>query len=263
MLELLAKNKPDEKAMEPAKLDLADRIQRPSDSLRGDREAAVDTQVAELTAGIKRAVTNLERSLLDEAEKTLDGKAIGDRLRSRLRKSDAWATFMATFSGLIEKAAARSISAAVMQQSRLGNTPEEEIDYDALAREIVYRSGGVRKITQNLKNEIGQKVAKALKEGQTKADVDAAIREAIDFWRESHAETVALTEATHAYNEGTLTVAELTGHTHVYVFDGDDHDEPCQQANGQVWTIDEARSKRLEHPRCRRAFTAVEIPVDE
>lgn len=246
----------EQKALLPAKDTLDQRVQRP-DPLRADREAAVDAVSRDLTAALKRAATNLERALLDEAANELDGKAIGTRLRSRLRRSQAWTTFRNAISEALERAARSAISSAVIQQSRLGHVPDDEIDYEAVAKEVIFRAGGVRKITQNLQNSVGNKVGLALTEGQTKKAVEDSIREAIGAWNEHHAETVSLTELTHAYNEGTLTVGEMLGHTHVAVFDGDDHDEPCQEANGQTWTIEHARDNRLEHPRCRRAFSLV------
>jgi hypothetical protein len=69
--------------------------------------------------------------------------------------------------------------------------------------------------------------------------------------------TIALTEATRGYNESTLAVAEAAGLTHVQVEDGDEHDAPCIEADGSVWSIDHAREHTLEHPRCRRAFTPI------
>jgi hypothetical protein len=65
---------------------------------------------------------------------------------------------------------------------------------------------------------------------------------------------VALTEAVHAYNEGTLLALEARGDTEVFVEDGHDHDGPCIEADGSVWTIEYARDHRIEHPNCRRAF---------
>lgn len=232
-----------------------------SDELLDDRTAAVDGIAATLEAEIKNAVHALERGLLDDLEGAYDGKAPGDRLRSKIRKSAAWGKFLDKLSSSIEKAAKAALSAAAVQQARLGRKPDEDIDYDALAREIVYRTGGVRKITANFKNEVAQRLATALKDGESRADLERAIRSSMDFWREGHAETVALTEAVQAYNEGTLTVAELTGHSHVYVFDGDQNDEPCIEANGQTWTIEHARQNRLQHPRCRRAFSPVATPT--
>lgn len=239
--------------------DMHKRITPPDDVLQDDRDAAVDSVTVDLAAELKESIHALERGLLDELEAAYEGKAPGDRLRSKLRKSKAWEAFFAALSGALEAAARRSISSAVVQQSRVGRTPDEDVDYDALVREVVYRAGGARKISANLKDEVAQKVARALETGQTKGDLEAAIREAMDFWRESHAETVAMTEAVHAYNEGVITVAELTGHNAVYVHDGRDHDQPCVDADGSIWDLDKARENRLEHPRCRRGFSPVTI----
>jgi len=239
--------------------DMHKRITPPEDVLQDDRDAAIDAVTGDLEVELKDAIHSLERGLLDELEAAYEGKAPGDRLRSKLRKSKAWTAFSAALSAAMEKAARRSISAAVIQQNRVGRTPEDEIDYDALVREVVYRAGGARKISANLKDDVAQKVARALETGQTKGDLEQAIREAMDFWRESHAETVAMTEAVHAYNEGVITVAELTGHNAVFVHDGRDHDQPCIDADGSVWDLDKARENRLEHPRCRRGFTPVTI----
>jgi hypothetical protein len=52
-------------------------------------------------------------------------------------------------------------------------------------------------------------------------------------------------------------VAEANGFDHVLVSDGEDFDEPCQAANGAVWTLEEARDNSIEHPNCRRAFVPV------
>jgi HK97 family phage portal protein len=249
----------DAKAVEPAKPDLEGRIIAPDDVLMSDRDIAIDSITADLTADIKEAVHALERDLLDELERAVEGKAPGDRIRSKLRQSKAWKKFQEVLASAMEKSAKRSLSTAVVQQSTLGRRADEEVDYEALARELVFRGGGVRKITANLRDDIARKVAQALKDGETKADIERAIRGEIDRWRDGHAETVAMTEAVHAYNEGVITVAEMAGDSHVFVHDGRDHDEPCIEADGQVWTLAEARERRLEHPRCRRAFTPISL----
>lgn len=246
------------KAMVPARQDTEKRIERPADSLQTDRESSVDAIVADMETGLKQAVHVLERGLLDEVEKR-DGKAMGDKVKDRLKKSESWKTFMSMVASVLESSAQRALSTAAVQQGREGRIPEDEIDYEALAKELVYRRDGVRAISDNLRDEIIQKVAKALEDDAERDDVEAIIRQSVDFWRESKAETIALTEATHAYNEGTLVVAEATGHNHVFVHDGLDHDDPCREADGKVWTISEARERRLEHPRCRRAFTPVTL----
>lgn len=226
----------------------------PSDVLLNDREAAVDGIVATATQELRAAARVLEHELLSDLNSAVEGKAPGSRLRSKIRQSPAWTTFKDSIAAILEKATKAALSTSVMQQGRLGRRTDENIDYDLLAREIVYRSEGVKAITATLRDSIAKKIAADIKDG-TKADLEAIIRQEIDSWYESKSETIALTEATHAFNEGTLAVAELTGSTHVFVHDGEDHDEPCVKANGQIWDIKKARENRLQHPRCRRAFT--------
>lgn len=228
--------------------------ERPSDPLVADRTRDVDAVASFMEDGILQAVNTLERGLLDHVE----GKAFDPgSLVKRIRRSESWATFMSMLTGVLEEGARRAVASAVIHQGTTGRTVDDEIDYEAVARSVVHRSEGVRSISNNLRDEIVQKVAKAVKEGAERPDVERAIRESIDFWRGAKAETVALTEAVHAYNEGTLTVFEETGVEEVVVSDGEDHDDACAEANGQVWTIDYARGRRLEHPRCRRAFVPV------
>lgn len=232
-----------------------DNEQRPNDGLRVQRDDEINRIAAQTEKDLLAAIHVLERELLD----VVDGKAFRPNdIRSRIRNSEAWKTFREMLSQALENAAMRGLSAAAIQHGTKGIAPEDEIDYDALAKELVFRKNGVNAITNNLRNEMAQKIAKALKEEQSREQVEQMVRESMDFWRESHAETVALTEAVHAYNEGTLAVLEATGHTEVYVEDGDEDDEPCIEANRSVWPIEHARENRLEHPRCRRAF----LPLD-
>ena len=228
--------------------------QRPQDSVEADRQRDVDAAAAFMQDGILQAVNTLERGLLDHVE----GKAFEPgSLGRRIKGSESWATFMSMLSGVLEEGSRRAVASAFVHQGTAGRIVDGDVDYEAIAREVVYRPEGVRSISNNLRDEIIQKVAKAVKEESPREEVDRVIRESIDFWRESKAETVALTEAVHAYNEGTLTVFEETGANEVLVLDGEDHDEACREANGQTWTLSEARERRLEHPRCRRAFVAV------
>ena len=229
--------------------DLERRIIPPDDVLRDDRTTEIDSIVADLTRELADAAYPLERALLDHAE----GKAEGT-VYQRIKKSAAWSTFSDTVSAALDRALRRAASVSAQHEGRQGRVPTDEIDYDAIIDSIMGRPEGSEAIVKNLKDEIAQKVLQIQRKGGSRDDVERAIRESVDFWRQTKAETVALTEATHAYNEVTLTVAELTGHSEVHVFDGDDNDEPCQEANGQRWTIGFAREHRLEHPRCRRAF---------
>ena len=152
----------------------------------------------------------------------------------------------------------RGLSRAAVMWGGTGRVPEDEIDYEVMAGELVHRKGALRSIINTQRGRVGYHVAQALDKGGGAAEAEAGVREAIRLWSETQSSLIAETEAVHAFNEGTLTVAELTGSTQVYVQDGHDDDEPCKEADGSVWTIEEARERRLEHPRCRRSF----IPLD-
>ncbi|MDP9351796.1 MAG: phage portal protein [Chloroflexota bacterium] len=71
---------------------------------------------------------------------------------------------------------------------------------------------------------------------------------------------IARTELAAAYNLIGNHQYEQVGVTHVEVLDGDDGDEwacDCAEINGQVWTLEEANERALEHPQCVRAFAPV------
>jgi hypothetical protein len=225
---------------------------RPDDPSRASRDRSVDEISTLLQAELAQAATRLERSLLDTAE----GKAFkpGD-LRNRLSKSTAWELFREEVAAAMEKAARMAASSAAMDSGYA----DAELDYDEIAKRVVYRKAGAGGIVKTLKRRLLAKLANELSPESTKADADKVIADYVSEWRSGQASTVALTESVHAYNEAMLDAIESTGATEVYVEDGDDHDEPCQAANGSVWPIDHARANRLEHPNCRRAF----LPLPE
>lgn len=219
------------------------------DRLVGPRTADTDAIIADLKADLEDAARVLERGLLDHVE----GKAFKpNNLKSRIRASESWQTFSKLVGEALERATKRGLSAAVIHHNDL--TPEEEIDYDAIAKEMAHRKDGVRGIVKTLKDSILKRVSDALAGNASQQDVNTAVQEKIKEWQSGQAETVAMTEVVRGYNEGTLAVAEAAGITHVHVSDGEDHDEPCKLANGDTWTIAHAREHYLEHPRCRRAF---------
>lgn len=223
------------------------------DLIADERSTEIDALTATTVAEIRDAVHTLERGLLDHVE----GKALND-LRSRVRRSEAWTGFRAALAAILERSARRGASSAAALHSTIGL--DAEIDYDKLTQDIVYRKGGVNQIVNNFRDAVAKNLATTLKEGGDRKELEAAIRASMDTWRDGHAETVAMTEAVHAFNEATLAVAEANGATTVRVTDGHDDDEPCIQADGATWDIDFAREHRLEHPRCRRAFLPI-LPV--
>lgn len=230
--------------------DIDSRIEKPQDHLRSEREEELDALAVELKAELSDAAHYLERSLLDHVE----GKA-GDSIYQRIKNSAAWQTFTERIQDAIERISARAIQRAVMHEGRQGRRPEGEIDYAAIARDLVNSGHTPSDIAGTLRDSIAEKVLGAQRSGLPRADFEALIREAISTWTDSNAEAAALDTGTEAYNMGTLTVAEMVGRTHVDVFDGDEHDEPCAEANGQTWEIEYAKQHLKQHPRCRRAFS--------
>jgi HK97 family phage portal protein len=226
--------------------------QRPDDRLSTRRTADVDAIAADLHADLADAAVSLERGILDHVE----GKAMSN-LVQRVKRSETWRVFQTRVTDAIERAVRRALSAAVVHHGTVGLTPESDIDYDALAKQVVHRRDGAARIVGNVKEALTKQVKEARDAGKSADEINAVIQSYIKDWQEGGAEGVGITEVTRAYNLGTLEVAEATGSTHVGVVDGDDHDEPCKEADGAIWPIDQARERLVEHPRCRRAFTPI------
>ena len=224
----------------------------PPDALRDEREDEINIIVGDLKADLADAMYPLERALLDHAE----GKA-GGTVYQRIKNSPAWSRFREATEEALTRALTRAASLSAQHSARLGYALSDEIDYDGIVESVMGREAGGDAVVDTLRKEIAQKVLKIQRKGGSRDDVEKAVRESADFWRATKAETIALTEATEAYNETTLVVAEATGHTHVGVHDGDDHDQPCIDANGSTWPIEDARANRTEHPRCRRYFVPI------
>jgi HK97 family phage portal protein len=223
----------------------------PPDTFAAARATDITNASRAIETGLRDAAIQLERDLLDAVE----GKALKTSdIVSRVRNHEAWKTFRANVAEVLREGVISSARSGVMYSSL---TPETDVDYDALADEIVNRRGGLNSIVKTLKDRVVNRVKDARQNDAERHDYNAEIKSVVNEWSAAQAQTVAETEAVHGYNEATLTAAELSGIELVYVTDGDDHDAPCQEADGSVWTIEEARDNRLEHPRCRRAFLPI------
>lgn len=221
---------------------------RPADTFAKARKVDIDDSTAFIANGLRDAAVQLERDLLDHVE----GKALKTSdLLGRMRNSAAWATFKSRVEATLLEGAKRAAQSGVMHS---GLTPDEEIDYDDIAKTVVHRSGGLKGIVSTLKQRVLNRVKSARDANAERGEFEAAVRAVVTEWSTSQAATVADTEATIAYNEATLVAAEASGVENVYVVDGEDDDGPCIEANNSVWSIAQARENRLEHPRCRRAF---------
>lgn len=228
---------------------------RPKDQLAEARTVEVDTATAAFEADLARAATTLERGLLD----TVEGKAFkSSDVVGRLRKSEAWKTFKEQAQLAYEKHLLGVMSAAAIHHGEIGLKPAGDIDYEALIDDLVSRKdSGVAAITNNFKSMIAARVKDARSGSSTLPEIQSEVQSAVANWIQSSAAAVALTEATRAYNESTLSVADGSGYQHVLVTDGTESDAACAEADGQVWTIEDARANSVGHPRCRRAFVPV------
>jgi len=72
---------------------------------------------------------------------------------------------------------------------------------------------------------------------------------------------IARTETATIQNQATLNRFHKNDIAQVRVVDGVDFDAPCREANGQIWSVDYAKSHELEHPNCTRTFAPI-IPDD-
>lgn len=90
-------------------------------------------------------------------------------------------------------------------------------------------------------------------------DPEAGIRGLRDIVEQTYArraETIARTELGTAQNVASTDRYRRAGVEKVLVLDNglDDDDEPCKEADGATWTLDEAAENPLEHPNCTRCF---------
>lgn len=221
---------------------------RPDDPFLAARKVDIDDSTTYIAAGLREASVELERALLDHVE----GKALKTSdIVSRIKTSPAWQTFRERITAVIEQGARRAAQSGVAHS---GLAPEEDVDYDSIVKSVAHRPDGIRSIIRTIRDRVVKRIADAREANAERTEYEAAVRAVIAEWADSQAVTIADTEATHAYNEATLTAAEQSGIQSVFVTDGDEHDQPCIDADGSVWTIKEARERRIEHPRCRRAF---------
>lgn len=221
----------------------------PLDVLHPKRSDALDGLNSDIVSQLTAAAHELERGLLDATE----GKADGT-IYQRVKNSAAWERFKSKLETILEGGAQSALSMSNTHHANQG-LDQAEIDYEAVAREVVYRKeGGLNGILKTIKDRILKRVLDSQRKADSQVDIQKTIRDTITEWKDGTAPGVALDTTTHGYNEATLSVAEANGSTEVLVSDGLDHDEPCIEANGQTWTIKAARANMQEHSRCRRAF---------
>jgi hypothetical protein len=90
--------------------------------------------------------------------------------------------------------------------------------------------------------------------------VAAAAREQFADFPQTHADRVARSETTEAFNRGTLEALQRAGVAQVQAHDASDGsdlttDETCLARNGRVYGLEEAMGVQRLHPRCTLFWT--------
>jgi hypothetical protein len=139
-----------------------------------------------------------------------------------------------------------------------GNLLTDLVDFDLsnpnIKKTLDSLATNIKGITDTMKDEVRALTDQATEEGWSTKQLADAIREKGVTSSVSRASMISRTETGTAYNLGAMIAYESAGVDKVQVLDGDE-DETCAAADGQVWTLDEARDNPLGHPNCTRAFT--------
>jgi hypothetical protein len=125
----------------------------------------------------------------------------------------------------------------------------------------------IRGVADTTRDEIRGLASKATDEGWSPQELAKQLRELAELAPESdskkdksrarsRSEMIARTETATAYNLGGTYAYEEAGVKEVDVLDGDGDDE-CASANGQRWTLEEARDNPIAHPGCTRVLKPV------
>jgi hypothetical protein len=112
----------------------------------------------------------------------------------------------------------------------------------------------VRSVADTTRDDIRRLTGQGAEEGWGPARLADEIAKLGEIASASRAMVISRTEAANGYNHGAILRYEESGQVSgVEVLDGT-NDEICAAANGQVWTLEEARANPIGHPNCVRAF---------
>lgn len=144
---------------------------------------------------------------------------------------------------------------AIEAAATLGITADFSIEAseDAIARLTTHLNLLDAGITNTTVNDVRTLLEGALRNQLTNAEIRTALGELFDGYEAWRLDRIARTELTNAYNLGSIGQYRSAGVALVRVVDGDG-DEICAQANGSLWTLDDAEGDPSGHPNCTRTF---------
>ena len=93
--------------------------------------------------------------------------------------------------------------------------------------------------------------------GASEADLASAILAEFDGMTVGRADMIARSELAEAAGKGSAAGWKDAGIDAVLISDGDDFDEACQEADGQIWSVAKYEADPLEHPNCTRSASAL------
>lgn len=115
----------------------------------------------------------------------------------------------------------------------------------------------VTRISDETKDEIRRLVGQQAREGWSLDRLAKEITKLGEVQSITRARTIARTETATAYNLGSIVGYDESGVViGVDVLDGT-NDAICTAANGQRWSLKQARANPIGHPNCRRTFAPV------
>lgn len=114
----------------------------------------------------------------------------------------------------------------------------------------------IRGVSDTVKDNARGVLDRGLEAGLSTTEIARQLREYGVTDSKSRSEMISRTETATAYSLGSILAYEQAGVEKVEVLDSDD-DPECAEANGQIWTLEEAEANPLAHPHCVRAFAPV------
>lgn len=140
-----------------------------------------------------------------------------------------------------------------------------DIDGPGVKKILAELGDHVTAINDATREALRRQVSAALERGYSLGDLVRGnaddgfdgLRSLVNGWSEGRAMTIARTETATAHSLATVAAYRDSGVVdRVEVLDGTG-DAECAEANGQIWTLEQAAANPIAHPNCVRAFAPV------
>ena len=112
-------------------------------------------------------------------------------------------------------------------------------------------------------SEVRRVVGAGLERGIGVRGITNDLGDKFNSWRspgggkQSRANLISRTEVGRSVNVGTIAGYRQSGLVETVEVSDGESDEPCRLADGQIWTLDEAEKRPIQHPNCIRSFLPI------